>query len=392
MKVEKLSFNDLDVSELDARMHRLKRHEAASVGSSQPPRQAHRVLKNPSVESNKKTTSFGFSCGRDDDVFQPAGKKKNRNKGKAKTNTAGNTFNGLPVGKNMYYRPKFTTTPSQTAQGEASTSSGPPSKKNITPSNGNDKTFQSNPKASSPNITVTVSTSNPLDSLAFDEGVQEGSFAIFQPYRISDHSPCILRVPHVTKPKPKPFKFSNFLVYKEGFLDTVTSGWNQNVNGCSMYRVVKRLKGLKSSFRKLLHNQGNLHERVDSLQKELDEKLDSVPPVLADVITFLIPISNVFQPYRVSDHSPAILHIPTLCKFKPRPFKFSNILVKNSRFKQQVQEYWSTTVTGFDMFKVVSKLKALKKPFRKMLFREGNIHENVVKLLHELDMFQRALD
>nr|GEY51073.1 RNA-directed DNA polymerase, eukaryota, reverse transcriptase zinc-binding domain protein [Tanacetum cinerariifolium] len=44
-----------------------------------------------------------------------------------------------------------------------------------------------------------------------------GSFAIFQPYHISDHSPCVLRIPTVTKPKPKPFKFSNFLVYKEGF-------------------------------------------------------------------------------------------------------------------------------------------------------------------------------
>ncbi|PWA62241.1 RNA-directed DNA polymerase, eukaryota, Reverse transcriptase zinc-binding domain protein [Artemisia annua] len=44
----------------------------------------------------------------------------------------------------------------------------------------------------------------------------------------------------------------------------------------------------------------------------------------------------IFQPYRVSDHSPAIIHIPTTCKFKPRPFKLSNILVQNSRFKQQV--------------------------------------------------------
>lgn len=43
------------------------------------------------------------------------------------------------------------------------------------------------------------------------------------------------------------------------------------MNGCAMYRVVKRLKGLKSSFCKLLHNQGNLHERVTSLRKELDE-------------------------------------------------------------------------------------------------------------------------
>lgn len=98
-----------------------------------------------------------------------------------------------------------------------------------------------------------------------------GSFAIFQPYHISDHSPCVLRIPQVVKLKPKPFKFSNCLVHKEGFLDIFTSGWNQNVNGCAMYRVVTRLKGLKSPFRKLLHNQGNLHKLVDNLRKELDE-------------------------------------------------------------------------------------------------------------------------
>ncbi|PWA79749.1 RNA-directed DNA polymerase, eukaryota, Reverse transcriptase zinc-binding domain protein [Artemisia annua] len=83
----------------------------------------------------------------------------------------------------------------------------------------------------------------------------------------------------------------------------------------------------------------------------------------------------IFQPYRISDHSPAILHIPTISKFKPRPFKFSNILVQNSRFKQQVQECWGTMVSGFHMYKVVSKLKALKKPFRRMLFREGDAEE-----------------
>ncbi|PWA56937.1 reverse transcriptase domain, Reverse transcriptase zinc-binding domain protein [Artemisia annua] len=64
----------------------------------------------------------------------------------------------------------------------------------------------------------------------------------------------------------------------------------------------------------------------------------------------------------------------------------------NSRFKQQVQESWCTSVSGFHMFKVVSKLKALKKPFRSILFREGNIHEKVTKLRHELDAVQRALD
>ncbi|PWA92968.1 reverse transcriptase zinc-binding domain-containing protein [Artemisia annua] len=176
---------------------------------------------------------------------------------KTKANSAGNTSNGFPVGKNMYYRPKATTTPSQAAQGEASTSSGPPSKKvdaassssnltsnkNNTPAhNGNDKTSHNNSTIQAAN----VSTSNPFDSLSIDEGVQEGGNL--------DEEEVV-----------------NAFDESEGFLDTVTSGWNQNVNGCSMFRVVKCLKGLKSSFRKLLHNQGNLHERVNSLRKELDE-------------------------------------------------------------------------------------------------------------------------
>ncbi|GJU10573.1 hypothetical protein Tco_1132969 [Tanacetum coccineum] len=76
--------------------------------------------------------------------------------------------------------------------------------------------------------------------LIYDDS--DGSFAIFQPYRISDHSPCVLHIPT-----------------------------DLNMDGCNMYQVVKRLKGLKSPFRKLLHTQGNLHNRVDHLRKELDE-------------------------------------------------------------------------------------------------------------------------
>ncbi|GJX43289.1 sodium/hydrogen exchanger 6, partial [Tanacetum coccineum] len=47
--------------------------------------------------------------------------------------------------------------------------------------------------------------------------------------------------------------------------------WNVNLEGCAMFHVVKRLKGLKSPFCKLLHNQGNLHDRVNKIRIELDE-------------------------------------------------------------------------------------------------------------------------
>ncbi|GJR54181.1 hypothetical protein Tco_1404702 [Tanacetum coccineum] len=55
-----------------------------------------------------------------------------------------------------------------------------------------------------------------------------GAYALFQPYRISDHSPA-------------------------------------------MYQVVSKLKALKKPFLKLLHDQGNLHDRVNKLRFELDE-------------------------------------------------------------------------------------------------------------------------
>nr|GEV62700.1 hypothetical protein [Tanacetum cinerariifolium] len=58
-----------------------------------------------------------------------------------------------------------------------------------------------------------------------------GSSAIFQPYRISDHSLAVLHVPMISHIKPCPFKFSNIL----------------------MFRVVKRLKFLKNTLCKLLN-------------------------------------------------------------------------------------------------------------------------------------------
>ncbi|GKA68714.1 RNA-directed DNA polymerase, eukaryota, reverse transcriptase zinc-binding domain protein [Tanacetum coccineum] len=97
-----------------------------------------------------------------------------------------------------------------------------------------------------------------------------GAYAIFQLYRISYHSPAVLKIPsHVTS-KPKPFKFYNFLARKAKFLETILSVWISQVNGYSMFQVVQKMRMLKKPLLKLLHDQGNLHDCVNLLRVKLD--------------------------------------------------------------------------------------------------------------------------
>nr|GEV88392.1 hypothetical protein [Tanacetum cinerariifolium] len=102
--------------------------------------------------------------------------------------------------------------------------------------------------------------------------------------------------------------------------------------------------------------------------------------------------STLFQPHRISDHSLAVLRVPMTSVTKPRPFKFSNLLVHNTRFKDIVWNGWNYEVSGFWMYKVVKRLKILMKPLRKLLYDQSNILKKVKHLRHELDEVQRALD
>ncbi|GKC10522.1 hypothetical protein Tco_1007304, partial [Tanacetum coccineum] len=98
-----------------------------------------------------------------------------------------------------------------------------------------------------------------------------GAYAIFQPYPISDHSPSVLKIPTLTSSKPKPFKFFNFITFKSKFLELVAEFWKKNADGYTMFQVVSKMKSLKKPLRKLVHDQGNLHNRVSKLRAELVE-------------------------------------------------------------------------------------------------------------------------
>ncbi|GJV30013.1 hypothetical protein Tco_1386461 [Tanacetum coccineum] len=100
----------------------------------------------------------------------------------------------------------------------------------------------------------------------------------------------------------------------------------------------------------------------------------------------------VFQPYGISDHSPAVLRIPLLNKFSPKPFKFFNVVSTFPWFMEVVKEGWGSHLSGFHMYKVVKKLKILKKPLRKLFYDQGNLHENMNKLHIKLEHLQTDLD
>ncbi|XP_022024450.1 uncharacterized protein LOC110924767 [Helianthus annuus] len=97
------------------------------------------------------------------------------------------------------------------------------------------------------------------------------AYALFHPFRVSDHAPCILKGLGTNGSRPKPFKFPNFIASKLEFKETVKLEWMNRIEGVTMFSVVKKLQNLKPKPRKILFDQGNLHVKVNDLRKKLDD-------------------------------------------------------------------------------------------------------------------------
>ncbi|XP_071708278.1 uncharacterized protein [Rutidosis leptorrhynchoides] len=100
----------------------------------------------------------------------------------------------------------------------------------------------------------------------------------------------------------------------------------------------------------------------------------------------------LFQPYRISDHCPAILKIHVASELKRKPFKFSNYIADDADFTNVVHDGWNIEIEGHMMFKVVKKMRLLKGHIRKLMWKKGNVHSNVLNLRKRLDEVQKELD
>ncbi|GJV32771.1 putative reverse transcriptase domain-containing protein [Tanacetum coccineum] len=83
--------------------------------------------------------------------------------------------------------------------------------------------------------------------------------------------------------------------------------------------------------------------------------------------------------------------IPEVKKLKPKSFKFHNYFLSKDAFIPTVSGVWSNKVDGFSMFSLVSNVKMLKRPLRKLNYDQGNLVENVRRLRSELAIAQTSL-
>ncbi|XP_022027000.1 uncharacterized protein LOC110928098 [Helianthus annuus] len=97
------------------------------------------------------------------------------------------------------------------------------------------------------------------------------AYVLYHPFRVSDHTPCIIKLAMSVRSRPKPFKFANFITSKPEFRVCVEKEWVKRVDGFNMFAVTQKLRNLKPFLRKILFNQGNLHDKVAGLRKKLDD-------------------------------------------------------------------------------------------------------------------------
>ncbi|GJT74636.1 RNA-directed DNA polymerase, eukaryota, reverse transcriptase zinc-binding domain protein [Tanacetum coccineum] len=101
---------------------------------------------------------------------------------------------------------------------------------------------------------------------------------------------------------------------------------------------------------------------------------------------------GIFLPYLISDHSPSMLTIPNAGINKKRSFRFANYIADKNDFLETVKGVWDKDIKGCYMYKVVQKLKQLKRPLNRLNWRNGNIIVKAEMLKAKLKTAQSILD
>lgn len=121
------------------------------------------------------------------------------------------------------------------------------------------------------------------------------------------------------------------------------------------------------------------------------KKMDRI--MVNEIFLDKLPLAHgKFLPYIISDHSSAVLIIPEGMPKTRKAFRFSNFITDKKEFIPTVQEVWKEDIEGFNMYKVVKKMKMLKSKLTKLSWQNGNVFQRVVKLRNKLENIQKEVD
>ena len=99
-----------------------------------------------------------------------------------------------------------------------------------------------------------------------------------------------------------------------------------------------------------------------------------------------------FMPYMVSDHSPVVIKLLSSTERRKKAFRFSNFIAEKEEFLSTVASEWNCNVQGFEMYKLVTKIKNLKGHLKKLSRNNGNLHERVENKREKLRAAQILVD
>ncbi|XP_071726835.1 uncharacterized protein [Rutidosis leptorrhynchoides] len=156
------------------------------------------------------------------------------------------------------------------------------------------------------------------------------AYAVFYPYRISDHCPAVIKLPLTRSAKPKPFRFANFVTHHEDFKQIVSNAWVNEVRGHALFRLVKKLCMLKKPMRKLMWCKGNIHTKVVECRAKLDvaqKHLDDDPFSIQKLSWSVKLLRNIMK---VGDSNSRFFH--KVVKSKANRSRISAVVDSNGNF------------------------------------------------------------
>ncbi|GKA39074.1 RNA-directed DNA polymerase, eukaryota, reverse transcriptase zinc-binding domain protein [Tanacetum coccineum] len=95
-----------------------------------------------------------------------------------------------------------------------------------------------------------------------------------------------------------------------------------------------------------------------------------------------------FHPFLLSDQ----MNIPNSLEKKHKSFRFSNYIADKKEFLDVVNKEWKCDSDGYKMYKLVKKMKNMKRPLNKIAWKDGNLFKKVKTLEENLKKAQIAVE